>query len=199
MCKTDAHLLSKGRRTLVTSAIAARIALAALSAGAGLATSAAAQSASPAARQAFPEPAKADQRFRLHHVTLFVRDQEALSAWYVRHFGFEIVDRAVLAREDGVRFDSVRVGIPGLWINISRLPNLASRDPALTYNGWRQVSLAVRDVQALLQQLKANGVDVIGQGALTFDVQGSRFGANRYRAGFVRDPEGNVIELYEDM
>ncbi len=198
MYKTDTHLLSKGRRALVTSAIAAGVALT-VSAGAGLATSAVARSESPAARQAFPEPASDDQRFRLHHVTLFVRDQEALSAWYVRHFGFQIVDRAVLAREDGVRFDSVRVGIPGLWINISRLPNLASRDPALTYNGWRQVSLAVRDVPAVLQQLKANGVDVIGQGALTFDVQGSRFGANRYRAGFVRDPEGNVVELYEDM
>lgn len=158
-----------------------------------------AQPAGGAERPAFPPPQTEDQPFRLHHVTLFVRDQETVAAWYVRHLGFEIVDRAVLARQDGVRFDSVRIGMGGLWINVSRLSNLTMRDAAVTYNGWRQVSLAVRDMDAVLQRLRAAGVDIIGQGALTFEVQNSRFGAHRYRAAFIRDPEGNVVELYEDL
>jgi catechol 2,3-dioxygenase-like lactoylglutathione lyase family enzyme len=136
---------------------------------------------------------------RLRHVTLFVHDQDLVARWYVQHLGFQEIDRRVLAREDGVRFDSVQIGIGGLWINVSRLPNLARRDPALTYAGWRHIALAVRDVPGTWARLRAAGVDVLGPAPYRFAVEGSRFGAQSYVAGFLRDPEGNVVELYEDL
>ncbi|WP_292444374.1 VOC family protein [Mesorhizobium sp.] len=114
----------------------------------------------------FPPPPTADQRFRLHHVTIFVHDSEAVADWYVRHLGFEIIDRAKFARQGGGEFDSIRVGTPGLWINISRLPNLVLRDPAKAYAGWRQISLAVANLPAAMRQLRAEGVDVVGDDTL---------------------------------
>ena len=95
----------------------------------------------------------------------------------------------------GRNFDSVRVGIGGLWINISRLPNPAQRDPVLTYNGWRQIALAVKDVLAMRARLQAAGVNVKGDGALEFETRRPDGRVTRFRA----DPEGNVMELYEDL
>ena len=148
-----------------------------------------------AAQSAFPNPPPADQAIQLHHVTLFVSDHVAVSDWYVKHLGFEVIDRAILARSSGANFDSVRVGIGGLWINISRLPNPAQRDPVLTYNGWRQIALAVKDVLAMRARLQAAGVNVKGDGALEFETRRPDGRVTRFRA----DPEGNVMELYEDL
>ena len=109
------------------------------------------------------------------------RDAESLRAWYRRHLGLDVADWG------GVAFESV-----------SRSP--AGRQASLIWSvfpadsGYFDPSAApfminyrVEDLDGVLAALRAEGCEVDPK------VEASEFG----RFGWVMDPEGNRLELWE--
>jgi predicted enzyme related to lactoylglutathione lyase len=106
----------------------------------------------------------------------FVRssDPEALSAWYRDVLGLDLGEHGVWRQQDG----------PTVF---------AAFDPDTDYFGSRtqqvMLNFRVRDLDAMLAQLRAAGADVAAE---TQDMDGIG------RFGWVTDPEGNRIELWQE-
>jgi predicted enzyme related to lactoylglutathione lyase len=105
------------------------------------------------------------------------RDPAALSAWYAQHLGLSV------EAWGGVRFDedAQRPGYT-LWS-----PFAADTDYFGPGTQPCMINFRVDDLDALLAQLRAAGVDVDER------VEQSEFG----RFGWVVDPEGTRIELWQ--
>jgi len=110
-------------------------------------------------------------------VFLRARDPKALLAWYVEHLGIE--------PQEGF------AGTAFTWAGgESTVWSLFDHDT--DYFGAREQSVMVNyrvsDLDALLAQLKADGVEVIGE-----PMEQEGFG----KFGWAIDPEGNRFELWE--
>ena len=140
----------------------------------------------------YPKAPPAAQPLRLHHISLFTPNHEALSAWYRDMLGFSIAGRLTVRRPDGVEIEIIRMVMDGVWLNISRVPGLTERDRRLEYAGWRHIAFGTGNVQQAWDRLKSLGANVVGNGRVTFDPPG-------YAVAFVRDPDGNFIEFYQDL
>ena len=105
------------------------------------------------------------------------RDPAALSAWYAKHLGLTVEDWG------GVRFNEDEQH-PGytLWSPFAADTGYIGPGPQPYMINFR-----VDDLDALLAQLRADGVDVDER------VDQSEFG----RFGWITDPEGNRIELWQ--
>lgn len=138
------------------------------------------------------EPEATDSlALQLHHITLSVNDVEQVSQWYVDTLGFTIGDRFTLTRPDGSEVQVVRVEIPGLQMNISKFDGSVSPNRGVDEQGWRHLALQVDNVDQTYQQLVAKGVQFLTE-PFTYNPPG-------YRIAFFRDPEGNILELYQDI
>jgi predicted enzyme related to lactoylglutathione lyase len=104
------------------------------------------------------------------------REPEALSAWYAEHLGVEI-DPSY----GGASFPWTDGGST-VWCPFSE--GGAYFGPA--HQGW-MINYRVRDLDAMLAQLRGAGVDVASE------VEESEFG----RFGWAYDPEGHRFELWE--
>ncbi|WP_431836819.1 VOC family protein [Cellulomonas sp. Y8] len=104
---------------------------------------------------------------------LRARDPEALTVWY----------RDLLGIEDDAH---------GLWHQEAGPTVFAAFDPDTDYFGSPQqqtmLNFRVRDLDAMLQQLRERGADVAAE---TQDMEGVG------RFGWVTDPEGNRVELWQ--
>lgn len=140
----------------------------------------------------YPPPPADSQPLRLHHVTLFSPDHERLARWYRDMLGFEIAGQVRTRRSDGVEVEIIRLRMGGLWLNVSRVPDLARREQGREYAGWRHLAFGTGDVQRAWESLRERGANVVGTGRLVFDPPG-------FAAAFVRDPDGNLIEFYADL
>jgi predicted enzyme related to lactoylglutathione lyase len=100
-------------------------------------------------------------------------DPAALSAWYRDCLGLDADEN-------------------GLWHQAAGPTVLATFESGTDYFGSRaqqtMLNFRVRDLDAMLAQLRSNGADVAEE---TQDMQGVG------RFGWVTDPEGNRIELWE--
>jgi predicted enzyme related to lactoylglutathione lyase len=100
-------------------------------------------------------------------------DPAALGAWYRERLGLEADENGVWRQEAGVTV-------------------FATFEPESDYFGSRSqqtmLNFRVRDLDAMLAQLRANGADVAEE---TQAMEGVG------RFGWVTDPEGNRIELWE--
>lgn len=105
------------------------------------------------------------------------RDPAALAAWYAKHLGLQVDDWG------GVRFDEDE-DRPGytLWSAFA-----ADTDYFAPSTQPFMVNFRVDDLDALLQQLRAEGVEVDER------TEQSEFG----RFGWILDPEGTRIELWQ--
>jgi len=105
------------------------------------------------------------------------RDPKALSAWYAQHLGFKVEEFG------GVQFydDNARPGFT-LWSPFKQ-------DTKYFEPGTKDfmINFRVDDLHALLAQLRAAGVEVDAK------VDESEYG----RFGWIIDPDGNRIELWE--
>lgn len=128
--------------------------------------------------------------FQLHHVTLSVTNAEQASKWYADMLGFKIRDRLTLTRPTGGKIQVVRIEIPGLQMNISQFDGSVSPNQNGERQGWRHLALQVDNVDRNYQQLQAKGVQFLGK-PFTYNPPG-------YRVAFFRDPEGNILELYQE-
>jgi catechol 2,3-dioxygenase-like lactoylglutathione lyase family enzyme len=114
----------------------------------------------------------------IDHVVLNVRDVEASVAWWRELLGLEPV-RLEEWRRGEVPFASVRV-------SPSTIIDLVARDR--TGENVDHVALQVADAD--LDELAASGpVDVVGGPGELFGAMGQGHGL------YVRDPDGNVVEL----
>lgn len=130
---------------------------------------------------------------RPDHAGISVGDLEASIAWYRDMLGFELMRVVDIPdAEDAGRVALVRQG--DFILELFCLPQAAPlpeerRHPAtdLLTHGIKHVAYAVADIAALMDDLKAKGVDVV------WDVvvhDGSP-------CAFVRDNTGNLVEFVE--
>lgn len=103
------------------------------------------------------------------------RDPKALAAWYERHLGM------TSSFENGVVF---RWEGPGatIWSPFSAETTYFAPSTAPF-----MINLRVADLAAMLEQLRAGGVEVDEK------TESSEFG----KFGWIMDPEGNRVELWE--
>jgi predicted enzyme related to lactoylglutathione lyase len=119
-------------------------------------------------------------------VFLYANDAKALSTWYSHHFGIKLdtyEDNKVYGTEFKYRRlgDSSRVDATVWSISRSNTPLPAERRECV-------INYRVRDLPAFLDQLRAEGIPI----EKTEDFDYGRF-------AWIKDPEGNRIELYQPL
>lgn len=119
-------------------------------------------------------------------VFIYSNDAKALSNWYAHHFGLKLEtyeDGKVYGTEFKYRqlSDSSKVEATVFSITQSKVPLPLERKEAV-------INYRVRDLHAFLEQLKAESIEI--EKIEEFD-----YG----RFAWIRDPEGNRIELYESL
>ncbi len=119
-------------------------------------------------------------------VFIYANDAKGLSNWYAHHFGIRLEtyeDGKVYGTEFKYRRlgDSSQVDSTVFSISQSKTTLPAERNECV-------INYRVRDLQAFLDQLKADGIEV--ERMEDFD-----YG----RFAWIRDPEGNRIELYQPL
>ena len=128
---------------------------------------------------------------RPDHAGISVGDLEAAIAWYGEMLGFT-VDRIVDIPEDTGRLALIRRGdfLLELFCIAGAAPVPEERKHPTTdlrTQGIKHVAYAVSDVRALMEQLKAKGVDVVWD---VVEHDGTW-------CAFVRDDSGNIVEFVE--
>ena len=119
-------------------------------------------------------------------VFIYANDAKGLSNWYAHHFGLRLEtyeDGKVYGTEFKYRRlgDSSQVDSTVFSISQSKTTLPAERNECV-------INYRVRDLYAFLDQLKADGIEV----EKTEDFDYGRF-------AWIRDPEGNRIELYQPL
>jgi len=119
-------------------------------------------------------------------VFIYANDAKALSNWYAHHFGLNLEtyeDGNVYGTEFKYRrlVDSSKVDSTVFSISQSKTTLPTERREAV-------INYRVRDLQPFLEQLKADGIEI----EKTEDFDYGRF-------AWIRDPEGNRIELYQPL
>lgn len=119
-------------------------------------------------------------------VFLYANDAKALSNWYAHHFGLKLdtyEDGKVYGTEFKYRRlgDSSRVDSTVFSVSASKTPLPPERRECV-------INYRVRDLPAFLEQLRADGVAI----EKTEDFDYGRF-------AWIKDPEGNRIELYQPL
>ncbi|HEX4033035.1 MAG TPA: VOC family protein [Solirubrobacteraceae bacterium] len=125
----------------------------------------------------------------VHHVGLSVGDLDAAEAWYGHALGFEPEFRAAFGPlrvtmgklPGGTRLELLEHGE-----SVAGAQGLAPNDALLT-RGWAHIALDVEDLDGVYARLLAAGA-----GAVWPPRQSPEPGVSM---AFVRDPEGNLIEL----
>jgi lactoylglutathione lyase len=122
----------------------------------------------------------------LEHVGLWVRDLDAVAAFYARYFAARVGDRYENARKG---FESRFLTFDGgARLEIMRRIDIGPRS-ADEQLGLAHVALAVGDeaaVDALARRLSADGVVLL---------DGPRRTGDGYYECVIRDPEGNRVEV----
>ena len=109
------------------------------------------------------------------------RDAAALRAWYARHLGIDVLDwgGAVFPWTDAE-------GAPAAGTTVWSVSD-GEGDYFAPSRSTFMVNYRVADLHALLEALRAEGCDVIDK------TDESEYG----KFGWVMDPEGNKVELWE--
>ena len=111
------------------------------------------------------------------------KDPNALNEWYVKNLGF------VQAKDKGILFEwrhsdnpkKIGYTVWGVFKETTEYFNPSTKD--------HMFNLRVDNLEGMIEQLKAAGAEVIG------DIQVYDYG----KFGYVMDPEGNKIELWEPV
>jgi catechol 2,3-dioxygenase-like lactoylglutathione lyase family enzyme len=132
--------------------------------------------------------------FRFHHISLSVADLDAEEAWYRRALGLTRTDERLELPEAGVRTVVLSDG-DGLRVELTERAGSAPvlyADPyaATAAQTFTHLALQVPDVEAAFQRLTAESA----ASAVARPGPGATVGM---RYAYVRDPEGNLIELIE--
>lgn len=121
------------------------------------------------------------------HIALTCKDPIAIERFYTRYFGFK---RARVVQLGGNQIVFLKNG--DCYLELFQASKEASIPPAggsgPEYPGWRHIAFAVDNVDAKLAEL--GQAPKITQSLTSFDtfIPG-------WRAAWIADPEGNIIEL----
>jgi predicted enzyme related to lactoylglutathione lyase len=113
------------------------------------------------------------------------KDPKALQAWYRDHLGIDVQDWGGTA-VSWADADGAPTGGMTIW-SITSAENGNDDDAFAPSTAPFMINYRVADVRALLEALRAEGCDVVDK----FD--DSEYG----KFGWVIDPEGNKVELWE--
>ncbi|MEM8849499.1 MAG: VOC family protein [Pseudomonadota bacterium] len=129
------------------------------------------------------------QLHALHHAGLSVSDFDAAVDWWSTHFGF------ALQREWGG--PDLRMGILGagdIRLELFARPDAAPGPDetrglveSFDQRGWKHVAFAVPDVDAAIGELREAGIPIL--------CEPTSNPAAGLRYAFLRDPDGNHVEL----
>lgn len=155
------------------------------------------KTASSSTAQAAPSAMSAA---RFDHVSLNVRDFDAMLTWYRSKLGFDTEvawqvtalngKRIAYLRLNDTRLELVEADTGGVG-----LPEVNSFQEHFARTGYGHLCLGVESTDAALAGLASEAVPTFVR-AETYDFDGTPF---RRRVGFVKDPEGNVIEFGEPL
>jgi predicted enzyme related to lactoylglutathione lyase len=109
------------------------------------------------------------------------KDPKALQAWYKQHLGIDVQTWG------GAAFDWTDAAGKPVGGTTAWLIHDMSSDSFAPSNASFMVNYRVADLHALLKALKAEGCEVLDK------VDDSEYG----KFGWVMDPEGNKVELWE--
>ena len=137
---------------------------------------------------------------RFDHVSLNVRDFDAMLAWYHAKLGFRTEVAWRDAALDGKRLAYLRLNDTCLELveadaGGAGLPEAMSFPAHFGRTGYGHLCFSVASVDATLDALLAVEVPTFVQAA-TYDLDGTPF---RRRVGFVKDPDGNFLEFGEPL
>ncbi len=110
------------------------------------------------------------------------RDPEAINAWYKEHLGFKV-------NEYGCLWEGRDADNPEERTLLQWAPFPADTDYFEPAKREFMINYRVADLEALLPQLKKEGVEVVGE------IQSFPYG----KFAHIMDPEGNKIELWEPV
>jgi catechol 2,3-dioxygenase-like lactoylglutathione lyase family enzyme len=130
-----------------------------------------------------------------HHVGIRVPDYEAALAWYTGKLDFRVLQQwpygeLKLAYLSPANDDDFHLELLAGPVRFPQ-PVLDDLGVSLEYGGYQHFCLHVASVDEARAELKARGVDLIGEPFEIEDI--SR------RLAFFRDPWGNMIELSERL
>jgi predicted enzyme related to lactoylglutathione lyase len=119
-------------------------------------------------------------------VFIYANDAKTLSNWYAHHFGLHLEtyeEGKVYGTEFKYRrlVDSSKIDATVFSITQSKVPLGTERREAV-------INYRVRDLTVFLEQLRAEGIEI----EKTEDFDYGRF-------AWIKDPEGNKIELYQPL
>lgn len=122
---------------------------------------------------------------KLHHIALTIKDLNTSISFYESNFGFKEVNR--FRRDDmgatGVMLSGENINIE-LW-QFNDFKEGTNTD--LSVSGIKHIAFTVDDVEALYKEF-------IGKGITCGDV---KIGASGGVYFFLKDPDGNDIEIYK--
>ena len=139
----------------------------------------------------------------IRHTGIYVRDLERMKDFYCRHFDMEI---AVHDTEGG-DYSATILGVPGISVELYKLsrrdgtmiellkPNLpkakeAYADSVICY-GCLHIAFTVENLEQTYQEMQSEGIRFISKP--TVSPNGNAC------VCFCRDPEGNYLELVQEL
>jgi catechol 2,3-dioxygenase-like lactoylglutathione lyase family enzyme len=131
-----------------------------------------------------------------HHIGLFTRDPEKVFAFYTEKMGFEQIGTKIVSKDwmtkifdvpAECRLSKLRLGSAIIEIFVPQNGGEMPTQPSSPVSGYNHWALAVRDKTAFVRELEKKGVPVL-----------RLEGTGRFIT-FVKDPEGNLIEIYQEL
>lgn len=121
-----------------------------------------------------------------HHVAIICSDYEKSKQFYVEILGFSIIEETFRTARNSYKLD-LQVG-DGDRIELFSFPNPPERVSRPEACGLRHLAFQVDDIEASVNYLKSQGLDV--ERIRLDEHTGKRF-------TFFQDPDGLPLEMYE--
>ena len=133
-----------------------------------------------------------DRLRRLDHVGIVVQSLDASLDWYREHLGFERLTEYVIpgARVAFASRGDLRLEFFQTEGATPMSPERANAQSNLKLGGINHFAIGVDDLEALVSELQAKGVEVASPPREVPDGRGDRF-------AFIRDNERMLIELFQ--
>jgi glyoxylase I family protein len=128
---------------------------------------------------------------RLSNIALAVQDLEAMARWYRTVLGFVTVERG---RFDAVDADYAMIERDGLRLELVSRAGVAKQPVPriappghLDVPGWKALVLETDDLSAATDTLREHEVEIVWENQRL---------AEHMRSTLIRDPEGNLINIF---